>query len=329
MRGSRSVDSEREQDAVSRRRFLTVVGAGATLTGLAACTRGPRRHIVPYVVQPPEERPGVARHYATAMSIDGYGMGLVVEAHEGRPTKIEGNPEHPASLGATGVLQQAAILNLYNPSRARALLHGRNVSRWEAFLAAMGTPPPAGKELHFLMEPTSSMVTAELIARVRRRHPGAYFHYYTPFSRVEAWEGARLAFGRAVDTVVDLRAAKVIVSLGADFLACNRSDVSLARRFADGRRVRAPSDTMNRLYVIEPALTVTGTTADHRLRVKPSGTQGVAGSLLSFVQGGKGVGSPHDDWLAIVAKDLVANRGACVVMAGDEQPPPYTPWCTR
>ena len=112
MRGSRSVDSEREQDAVSRRRFLTVVGAGATLTGLAACTRGPRRHIVPYVVQPPEERPGVARHYATAMSIDGYGMGLVVEAHEGRPTKIEGNPEHPASLGATGVLQQAAILDL-------------------------------------------------------------------------------------------------------------------------------------------------------------------------------------------------------------------------
>src|SRR3954454_10100375 len=117
---------EETRDPIARRELLKLMGAAFGLAGLSACTRAPRQEIVPYVVQPPEVTPGRPRFYATAATLDGYATGILVESHEGRPTKVEGNPDHPASLGASSIYEQASVLGLYDPQRARSTkLRGR------------------------------------------------------------------------------------------------------------------------------------------------------------------------------------------------------------
>src|SRR6476619_6594405 len=132
-------------DELTRRDFLKVLGASIALAGLDGCTRMPAEKILPFVSQPPELTPGVPVHYATSMVLDGYATGLVVEAHEGRPTKVEGNPDHPASLGASGILEQASVLQLYDPDRARSVRQGKAASTWQAFAAAMAPARRRGR----------------------------------------------------------------------------------------------------------------------------------------------------------------------------------------
>src|SRR3569623_599157 len=147
-------------DELTRRDFLKLLGASIALAGLDGCTRIPAEKILPYVTQPPEVTPGVPLHYATSLVLDGYATGLVVESHAGRPTKVEGNPDHPASLGAAGVFEQASVLQLYDPHRARQALQGSRKLSWDAFTESVA---PAilrkksgahGAGLHFLLEPT-------------------------------------------------------------------------------------------------------------------------------------------------------------------------------
>jgi MoCo/4Fe-4S cofactor protein with predicted Tat translocation signal len=121
-------------DPVGRRNFLKLMGASLALAGVSACTRQPNEELVPYVRQPEELVPGKPLFFATAMPMNGAGMGLLVESHEGRPTKIEGNPDHPASLGATGVFAQASVLSLYDPDRSRVVTSAGRVRTWDAFL---------------------------------------------------------------------------------------------------------------------------------------------------------------------------------------------------
>jgi molybdopterin-containing oxidoreductase family iron-sulfur binding subunit len=117
-------------DGMTRRSFVRLLGASIALAGVGGCFERPRERILPYVSDSPESTPGVARHYATAMTLGGYATGLLVESHVGRPTKIEGNPDHPASLGAAGVYEQASILQLYDPERARTVRLGRAKASW-------------------------------------------------------------------------------------------------------------------------------------------------------------------------------------------------------
>src|SRR3984957_6124243 len=141
---------------LSRRELLMLLGANAALAGATGCSRGEPELIVPYVRQPPEVTPGVASHYATTMMLGGYGTGLVVESHEGRPTKAEGNPLHPASLGALGAFEQAGGLSLYYPARARAITRDGVPATWRAILAEIAKAPANGRSVHVLLEPTSS-----------------------------------------------------------------------------------------------------------------------------------------------------------------------------
>lgn len=317
----------------SRRDFVKRMGASMALAGLAACERAPKEKIVPYVVRPPEVTPGNATFYATAWSLDGYATGLLVESHAGRPTKIEGNPDHPASLGATGIMEQALILELYDRNRARATRKGQEAATWPGFQESFANVPNGGRGLHFLMEPTGSPLIANQISRIRARLPEAKFHFYTPLSRQTAWDGARIALGRPLETQVNLRAADVILSLDADFLACGPSQLRLGREFADRRRVRASSDSMNRLYVAEAQTSVTGGMADHRAaipnheilrasaRLAAALTDARAFPELAPVVGrwrtALGLDSP---FFQAVTRDLVAHRGASVVLVGDQQP---------
>jgi MoCo/4Fe-4S cofactor protein with predicted Tat translocation signal len=321
----------------SRRGFLKLLGASIALAGLAGCTRAPREKIIPYASQPPEVTPGVPAHYATAMSIDGYATGLIVESHEGRPTKVEGNPRHPSSLGSSGATEQASVLSLYDPSRARGVLRNGAPQSFSSFVKAFGpggAPSGKGEGLHVLMEPTSSPTTIDWLERLRARHPLAKVHFYAPLARDAAWHGAAMVFGRPLEAQVDLSKCDVVVALDSDFLADGPTSLRRSRDFARRRRVRSPNDTMNRLYVVEAALTVTGGMADHRLRARRSDVSQIASALLAEVAAtmpnasaktapliaALRSGGAHGAWIAALAKDLRAHAGRSVVVVGDAQP---------
>ncbi len=320
--------------SLTRRGLFEAAGAVAAIAGAQACSRGPQEFIVPYVNQPPEVTPGVATRYATTMTIGGYGIGLVVESHEGRPTKAEGNPGHPASLGALGTLEQASVLGLYEPTRANSVLRGDVPATWADFAAAIAAPPPTGRRTHVLLEPTGSPHVADLVERVRARGD-VVVHFDGPLARSAVWAGAKLAFGRAAEPLWDLSRADVVLALDADFLAASGTPLAWARMWTSRRRLERPSDSMSRLYAVEARLSVTCMSADERLAVQPRQVREVAAAVLSklMAQGAAGAsdpakraaaaraGGPYDDWARKVARDLRSHPGASLVLAGDGQPP--------
>ena len=316
-------------DPVERRSFLKLMGASIALAGIGACTRQPPEKIVPYVRQPEELVPGRPLYYATAMTLGGVATGLLVESHEGRPTKIEGNPEHPGSLGASDVFAQAAILELYDPDRLQTLTNLGEIRPWSDFLAVMRAALTAqqalgGAGLRILTESVSSPTLAAQIRDLLRRFPSAKWHQWDPVSRDNAKQGAQLAFGRHVDTRFQIDRADVIVVLDADLLGGGPGSLRYARDFA-GRRRPEQADRMNRLYAFESMPTITGAKADHRLALKPSEIEPVARRLAAAVGASAGEAAPAVSataatWIDAIAKDLKAHRGASLVIAGDGQP---------
>ncbi|MBI3492579.1 MAG: TAT-variant-translocated molybdopterin oxidoreductase [Acidobacteria bacterium] len=315
-------------DPVARRTFLKLMGASLALAGVTACTRQPAEKIVPYVRQPEELIPGKPLFYATAMPLGGVATGLLVESHEGRPTKIEGNPLHPGSLGATDVFAQAAILGLYDPDRSRTLTDLGEIRPWSAFLGAIraaltAQQPLKGAGLRLLTESVHSPTLAAQIRELLSHYPSAKWHQWDPASPENARAGARLAFGEYVDAQYRFDQADVILSLDADFLGGGPGGLRYARDFASRRRPEQ-ADRMNRLYAIESMPTPTGSRADHRLPLKPSEVESVAWAIADAVTPGpKGPGlqnPAHAKWSEAVAKDLQAHRGRSLVIAGDGQP---------
>jgi Fe-S-cluster-containing dehydrogenase component len=317
-------------EGLGRRSFLQVLGASAALAGLQAC-QPPREPLVPYVRPPLDVTPSIPRGYATAASQGGYAIGLVVTSWEGRPTKVEGNPAHPASRGGTDAVRQALVLDLYDPARLAGFRQrGHDLSHAGLLqqIAALGRAHDAdrGARLRFLVEPTSSPTLADLRRRILTRFPRARF---------DAWSaapdagrgGAALAHGRPLEPVFSLADADVILSLEADFLAREGEPLRQAREFA-ARRVPG---RMNRLYVAEAAFTVTGGMADHRLRMRSSEVSGFARAVAAELAGAHGLaalaplGAPAEGDRArlvrAVAKDLARARGRSLVVAGAGQPP--------
>ncbi|HYT66647.1 MAG TPA: 4Fe-4S dicluster domain-containing protein [Vicinamibacterales bacterium] len=302
-------------DTVSRRGFVKLLGASIALAGLDGCTRMPASNILPYADQP-ELTPGIPQYYATSMVLDGFATGLLVESHEGRPTKVEGNPDHPASLGAAGVYEQASVLQLYDPHRAGRVRHRLGTSSWKE-LAAVLAPSTlrarvgaGGAGLFLLLEPTSSPLDSELLDRLIGMYPAAGVHFYSPFARLN-------------DSLLpqyDVSEADVIVAVDADFLATGPFHLRYARDFAARRRPEA-SRGMNRLYAIEPSVTVTGTAADHRIAVRPGEIVPALEVLLAAIRGTPGQRSgPGPDWVAPIARDLRAHGDRSLIVAG-----PYLP----
>ncbi len=318
-------------DPVARRTFLKLMGASIALAGATGCTRQPPELILPYVRQPEGIVPGKPLFYATAMALGGVATGLLVESHEGRPTKIEGNPLHPGSLGATDVFAQAAILSLYDPDRSQTLTYLGDIRPWSAFLGAIrgalgAQSATKGAAVRLLTESVNSPTLAAQIRDVLTHFPAARWHQWDPVSRDTARGGTKLAFGQYVEPQYRFDRADVIVSLDADFLGCGAGSLRYAREFAARRRPDDPS-RMNRLYAFESMPTSTGSRADHRLPLKPSAISDVARRLAARVgasaaaDGGAANGSPlADKFVEAVAKDLQAHRGTGLVIAGDGQP---------
>ena len=316
-------------DPVQRRTFLKLMGASMALAGVTACTRQPVEKIVPYVRQPEELIPGKPMFFATAMAVGGVATGLLVESHEGRPTKIEGNALHPGSLGAADVFSQAAILGLYDPDRATTLTNLGEIRPWSSFLGAIraalaAQQPFKGAGLRILTESVSSPTLAAQIRDVLSRYPQGKWHQWDPASGNNARVGSKLAFGEFVDQRFAIERADVIVTLDSDFLAIGPGSVRYARDFA-GRRRAEEAARMNRLYAIESMPTSTGSRADHRLALRPSRIGAAAAYLAGVVGSGGSRGPGGSDaerkFLDAVARDLLAHRGSSLVVAGDSQPP--------
>jgi molybdopterin-containing oxidoreductase family iron-sulfur binding subunit len=321
-----------EGSGLDRRDLFKYVGASLALAGASACTRQPTEKIVPYVRQPEEIIPGKPLFYATAMTVGGFATGLLVESHMGRPTKVEGNPLHPASLGGTDAFAQAAVYSLYDPDRSQTILQLGEIRPWSAFLGEMRLVleeerARRGAGLRILTETVSSPTLARQLAELLAALPAARWHQWEPVSRDNARNGARMAFGSPANAIYRLADADVILSLDADFLACGPAQSRLAREFAARRREGSSGGAMNRLYVVESAMTATGARADHRKPLKAGEIEAFARSVATKL----GVGAPSgtaesgghfaaDPISRAVASDLLRHRGRSAVIAGDAQP---------
>jgi len=316
--------------SLDRRDFLKLLGASLALGGLSACARppDPREKIVPYVRAPEDHVPGRAEYYATAVLDGGYAEGILAESHEGRPTHVEGNPDHPASLGAAHAITSASVLSLYDPDRSQQLLQGGAPRSWDQFAAAMAerlASLPDGSRLRLLTETVTSPTLAGQIRELLAAHPGARWHQWDPLHADGAVAGLRALFGEDVAPVLDLRRADVVVSFGADFTQTGPGRLRYAKDFARRRRVRSAEDDMNRLWQVESTPTPTGSLADHRLALAPADIA----ALAAFVAAEIGVrGTPASElparvpraWADALVADLRAHAGRSVVVAGVDQP---------
>jgi MoCo/4Fe-4S cofactor protein with predicted Tat translocation signal len=314
-------------DTVSRRGFLKVMGASMALAGMTGCVRLPNEAIVPYVRQPEELIPGRPQFYATAMTLGGYASPLLVESHLGRPTKIEGNDRHPASLGGTDIFAQAHVLGLYDPDRSQSVTSMGEQRSWQSFVSAIRGPLTAQKALNgagirILTTTTSSPTLADQMRKFLALYPSAKWHVYEPVNRDNVLEGAKLAFGQPVETRYDFSKADVIVSLDADFLYAGYPGNT--RYIRDFAKRRDPDGNMNRLYVIESVPSTTGAKADHKLPMRASDVVGFSRILATefgFEVGPHVKAGDQSNLFDSVVRDLTDRPGASLVIAGDHQSP--------
>ncbi len=321
-------NSPRDLAEIDRRQFLRLAAASLSMAGAGGCSRAPQQTIVPYVHAPPRLVGGDPQYFATSADLCGTAQGLLVKSNYGRPTKIEGNPSHPGSLGATDIFAQAAVLDLWDPDRAQAVLHRSQVSTWNAFVADLGAHMSrlsvnAGTGLRILSESITSPTLAAQLRTLLERFPGARWHQYQPINRDHAYEGSRLAFGEVLETRYHCDKARVVLSLDSDFLGS--PGVRYAHDFVGARRTADAQPDPGRLYVIECTPTLTGSFADHRYAARFNEIEAIARALAQAlglpVVGGTSASALPGGVLAACADDLKRNAGQALLVAGETQPP--------
>jgi molybdopterin-containing oxidoreductase family iron-sulfur binding subunit len=320
-------------DPSGRRSFMKVMGASLAFAGLTACTVQPREYAVPYVKNPEGVTPGKSSFFATAFTHNGVADGLLVEAHEGRPTKIEGNPDHPGSLGGTSLYAQASILNLYDPDRSQNVTFKGDNANWSRFLDAMAVEmgkqkAKRGAGLRILTETTTSPTLTALMKQLLTEYSEARWHVYDAAGGNNARMGSQIAFGQMLNSVYKFDAADVVLALDADFLVEGPGHVRYARDFINRRRLVDGKTEMNRLYAVESTYTRTGAKADHRIPLKASEVEAFARAVAAAVgvagasSGASGnVSGEAAKFAETVGKDLKAHNGKALVVAGQHQSP--------
>ncbi len=315
-------------EGTSRRDFLKLMSASMALAGLSACVKMPLEPIVPYVRQPNEVILGKPLFFASAMPFGAYGSPVLVESHEGRPTKIEGNPEHPAGLGASDVFSQASILDMYDPDRSQTITYVGELRTWSDYVVALKgalntQKALQGAGLRILSSPTSSPAMGSLMEQVQAAFPQSKWVQWEPVNRDNVRAGSQLAFGQYVETRYNLDKADIILSLDGDFISSGFPGfLYYARQFA-ARRNPDLKQKMSRFYSIQSTPTNTSGKADHRLPVRASEVEQVARAIAAGLGAGGGGSVPpqYQKFVAAVVKDLQAHKGAAVVIPGDNQPP--------
>ncbi|NJL54309.1 molybdopterin oxidoreductase [bacterium] len=318
---------------MDRRTFLKLMGASLAAAGfgLSGCasTAPPDEEIVPYVRMPEEVIPGVPLYFASSMVLGGYASGILIETHQGRPTRIEGNPQHPASLGSADARTQASFLDLYSPDRSTIVLNEGRETTWDEFIAAFGALDLGdGSGIRVLTETVTSPTLAAQLNGLMEFFPGSRWYQYEPVNLDNVVAGAELAFGEALDTVYRFNEATCVLSLDADFMSEGPGSVRYARDMIASRQVRVGEDqvaTMARLYVVESTATNTGAAADHRLALK-AGNVALFTQALAAALGVEGVEAPasvpwSNAFFNAVVEDLQANGSTALVVPGYTQPP--------
>ena len=342
--------AEEWHSPVERRTFIKLMGASLALAGLSGCVFQPPEKIVPNVKQPEEQVPGKSLFFATAAPLFGAATPILVRSNEGRPTKIEGNPDHPNNRpvdfpaedpirdprgsSSTDIFTQASILSLYDPDRSQTLTYREDIRTWTEFVSAMRSVldeqrAKQGGGIRFLTEtiisPTLGAQMKELLAAL----PQAKWHQYEPANRDNARAGALMALGQPVNTTYRFDIAQRILSLDCDFLSPTFTGyLRYSREFMARRRVTETNREMNRLYVVETTPSNTGAIADHTWEVKPSEFERTALSI-AFSLGSVDLLNLQDStnsnalapWIQAIGRDLQQHKGASIVLAGDNQPP--------
>lgn len=319
-------------EGVDRRQFVKIMAASFALggLGLAGCRR-PESNILPYGKAVEYTIPGLPLYFATAMPLRKYAQPLLAETHQGRPTKLEGNPSYLPHGGGTTLLAQASVLDLYDVDRLTEHRSGDKVlsaAEVNDLLAGIvKTYAGSGEGLAFLADESASPTRARLVAALKKKFPRALWAEYEPVQDEPALAAAQASFGANVKPLYRFAKAKRILTLDADIFHGEAAAQYYSREFAKGRRVKKATDPMNRLYAVESSFTLTGSMADHRLRLASSHVQAFAAALAYKIHGSprllplaEGFDQAHDKWITECAKDLAAHKGECLVVAGAHQP---------
>jgi MoCo/4Fe-4S cofactor protein with predicted Tat translocation signal len=325
--------AEEWNDPFERRTFLKLMGASLALAGLSGCAFQPAEKVVPNVKESENTVPGKALFFATAASLGGIATPLLARSNEGRPTKLEGNPDHPNSRNAdpndrgssaTDIFSQASVLSLYDPDRSNVPLFREEARTWSTLVGELRTAldeqrPKQGAGIRFLTETITSPTLAAQLKAILTEFPQAKWHQYEPVNNDNARAGAVMAFGQPVNTIYDFSKADRILSLDADFLSAQPGMLKYARDFAARRRITESKKEISRLYVIETTPTTTGASADHHWAVKPSQLMPAVSAIADRVGVGKvAINTSEFD---AVARDLQQHNGSSIVIVGREAPP--------
>jgi len=318
---------------IDRRAALKLLASGMAMS-LASCGK-PREEIVPYVEQPERVVPGIPLRFATTLDLAGYGRGVIVTSVDGRPIKVDGNPRHPASLGATDVFAEAAVMSLYDPDRSKAVRGATNVESWDAFQSALRAQMEresarGGAGLRML----SGRVTSPTLARQRddllKRFPQARWDRYEAVNDDNEIAGATIAFGRPLTALPRLSDATVVLALDSDWLGPGPAQIVNARGFAQGRSAVTDPKRFMRLYAIEATWSATGANADHRLTLRPDLIGNVAIAVAAYLRGQTPKTTLPDNamkFARFAADDLQTHHGQALVLAGPAQPPEIHALC--
>lgn len=316
---------EEWDNSLSRRNFVKVMGASLALAGLSGCVIQPPETIVPPVTGQPGLMPGNPNFFATAMSLGGVATGLLAKSYDSRPVKIEGNPQHPGSQGATDVLAQASLLDLYDPDRSQEVTFRGGYASWQTFMTAIRSEieqnrADGGAGIRFLTQTVTSPTLVDQFAKLRAELPNSKWVQYEPINKDNVMAGARLAFGTPAQPVYRFDRAERVLTLDADIFSS--FNVGYIKDFTKQRVYSETKKDICRLYCVETSITITGAKADHRLAVKPSQIAEIAKAVAAAVgvSGAVSTYTENQTWIAAMAKDLAAHRGRSLVVAGDEQP---------
>ena len=320
---------------VDRRHFFKLMAASFALggVGLATGCRRPESNILPYGKSVEGIIPGMPQYFATSFPLRNAAVPLLAETHQGRPTKLEGNPSYQPYGGSTSLVAQATVLDLYDPDRATT--HTQNGSAITSAevrdnLAAVHRAAKAngGAGLAILAESSSSPSRARLVKALKDQLPKAIWAEYDAINDEPPAAAAEAVFGKSVKPVYHLEKAKRIVSIDADFFHSESGSLGYTRDFAKGRKVVKKNDPMNRLYAVESTFTLTGSMADHRLRLASSHMLAFAAALGAKITGdatltrlAKGLEfKDQESWLDACAADLKSHQGECALVAGSHLP---------
>jgi molybdopterin-containing oxidoreductase family iron-sulfur binding subunit len=307
-----------------RRDFLKYMGFSTAAAAIAASCEMPVRKSIPFLHKPDDMLPGISNYYASTYLMDGDAVPVVVKQREGRPIKIEGNDLSSLTEGGTSAQVQSSVLDLYDTTRLRYPMANSKEATFEAIdkMVADGLAANAGKPLVLLTSSITSITTKRIIAEILAKYPGSRHVQYDAVSYSGMIEANLASYGKKAIPAYHFENAKVIVSLGADFLGTWLSPVVFAKQYAAGRRINEKNPSMSRHIQFEGYYSMTGANADERYLHKPSETGAIALALLGALGGNtsSNLSGALVDAVKKTAAELTANKGASLVVCGSNDP---------